>query len=376
MNSIIAIIIIALGLCAAAFGAEGARAAGVYQVSGVEVEAHASTAVRARQTAIEVGHATALTLLLRRLTLPEDWPLLPVLAGKDAQLLSVGYAATQEKNSTTRYVGQISVRFAPERVRSLLQQNDIPFGDVQTSPALVIPVYDLPNGRRVVWENQNIWRAAWSRPDIGESLTPFILPVGDIEDIVALPSRAASRENRNALFRTAARYNASRVLLAHARLVRVDVRGQRGYALSVTLDALTPGDGSADERVSFSVSGGRNPKQLMNRGVDDILRMMGITWKRRIIVYHDEDGQREVKVGFESLEEWGLLRKKLDNVPILKNYEIRRIDGNSALLAIDYSGSPNILALALAQQDIELIFPQELDDSETKDGLWRIQLRK
>ena len=183
----------------------------------------------------------------------------------------------------------------------------------------MIPVYDLPNGRRVVWENQNIWRQAWSRPDIGESLTPFILPVGDIEDIIALPSRAAQRENRKALFRIAARYNAQRVLLAHARLVQVNVGGQRGYALGVTLDVLSPGGGEADEQVAFSVSGSNRPKQLMNRGVNDILSMTGIAWKRRVIVHHDEVGQREVVVSFESLQEWGRLRKKLDNVSILKN---------------------------------------------------------
>ncbi len=371
MRLVAIIAIIGFSACASS-----AQAAEVYNVSGVEVEARAATAVFARQAAILEGHAEALNRLLRRLTLPEDWPRLPKLAGKRAQLLSVGYAATEEKNSATRYIGRISVRFAPERVRSLLEQNNIPFGDVQISPALVIPVYDLPNGRRVVWENQNVWRQAWSRPDIGESLTPFILPVGDIEDIVALPSRAASRENRKALFRVAARYNAQRVLLAHARLIRVNVNRQTGYALSVTLDVLAPGDGSADEQVSFSVSGGNQPRQLMNRGVNDILRMTGIAWKRRVIVHHDESGQREVMASFNSLQEWGRLRKKLDHVPILKNYEVRRIDNNSALLAIDFFGSPDILALALAQQNIDLTFPEEAAKNEIEGNVWQIQLRK
>ena len=368
-----AMVLVLVGLYAATARADATK---VYRVSGVEVEARASTAVFARRAAILDGHAEALRRLLRRLTLPEDWPNLPALSGKDAQLLSVGYVASEEKNSTTRYIGRISVRFDPERIRRLLKHNNIPFGDVQISPALVIPVYDLPNGRRVVWENQNIWRQAWSRPDIGESLTPFILPVGDIEDIITLPSRAAQRENRKALFRIAARYNAQRVLLAHARLVQVNVGGQRGYALGVTLDVLSPGDGEADEQVAFSVSGSNRPKQLMNRGVNDILSMTGIAWKRRVIVHHDEVGQREVVVSFESLQEWGRLRKKLDNVSILKKYEVRRIDGHSALLAIDYSGSPDILALALAQQNVDLIFSKDDEDKAKEDDLWQIRLRK
>ena len=368
-----AVVLVLVGLYATTARADTAK---VYRVSGVEVEARASTAVFARQTAILDGHAEALIRLLRRLTLPEDWPNLPVLSGKDAQLLSVGYVASEEKNSATRYIGRISVRFEPDRIRTLLKHNNIPFGDIQISPVLVIPVYDLPNGRRVVWENQNVWRAAWSRPDIGESLTPFILPVGDIEDIIALPSRAARRENRNALFRVAARYNARRVLLAHARLIQINVGGKRGYALSVTLDVLSPGDGSADEQVAFSVSGSNRPKQLMNRGVNDILSMTGIAWKRRVIVHHDENAQREVMVSFESLQEWGRLRKKLDSVSVLKKYEVRRIDGNSALLAIDYSGSPDILALALAQQNVDLVFSKEDEEQAEEDDLWQIKLRK
>ena len=253
------------------FAVGAASASSVYSVSNIEVDATASTAVRARSSAILDGHASALNRLLRRLTLPEDWTRLPRLSGADAQLLAIGYSTTQERRSATRYVGRISVRFVVPRIQSLLRQNNIPFGDVQTSAALVIPVYDLPNGRRLIWQNQNIWRSAWGRPDIGESLTPFVLPVGNLEDIRNLPTRAASVNNRAALFRLARRYNVRRVLLAHAKLEQVNWKGGSGYALRVQLNILNDRQNtSSDEEISFAISGNNKPKALMERGVDDV----------------------------------------------------------------------------------------------------------
>ncbi len=361
------LLLFCLLLFLAALPSGSALAGDVYSVSGVDVEATASTAVRARQAAILEGHSIALTRLLQRLTLPEDWGKLPRLAGKDAQLLSLGYSTAGERRSATRYLGQISVRFVAERIQELLKENNIPFGDVQTSPVLVIPVYDLPNGRRLIWENQNIWRAAWGRPDIGESLTPFILPVGDLEDIQALPTRAASVNNRGALFRLARRYNVRRVLLAHAKLEEVDWKGTSGYALSVRLSILNDRQNtSGDESMTFAVSGAASGKNsgeaLVQQGVDNILQMTGISWKRRIIVYSNEASSHEVRLNFNSLLEWQRVRRLLDEVSVLTNYQILRLDNKSALLVFNYSGSKDILSIALKQKNLELTLTEEEDE--------------
>lgn len=348
-----------------------ARGGDVYSVSNIEVDATASTAVRARQVAILDGHAAALNRLLRRLTLPEDWVRLPRLSGKDARLLSIGYSMTQERNSATRYFGRISVRFVPQRIQALLGEQDIPFGDVQIRSALVIPVYDLPNGRRLVWDSQNIWRTAWGRPDISESLTPFTLPVGNIEDILALPAKAARINNRGGLFQLAKRYNANRILFAHAKLEKVNWKGGVGYAISVKLHLLKDrANPDSDEVMHFALSGDKDPKALVVRSVDDILRMTGIAWKQRIIVHHGEASEHEVAINFKSLLEWQKVRKLLDDVSVLKGYQVLRIGNNSALLKLNFTGSPDILSVALKQNKIELIIPED------EEEVWQLKLKK
>lgn len=348
-----------------------AQSADVYRVSNIEVEATASSAVRARQAAIFEGHAAALKVLLHRITLPEDWTRLPRLSGKEAQLLAIGYTMAEERNSSTNYIGRISVRFVASRVQNILKENDIPFGDVQSSPTLVVPVYDLPNGRRLVWDNKNVWREAWARPDIGESLTPFILPVGDLDDIVILPARSASVKNRAALFKLAKRYKAKRVLLAHAKLGEVNFKGQKSYALGVKLNVLTDKNNSAsDEVMNFAISSNDGPIKLARLGVDDVLRMTGITWKRRIIIHHNEVNEREVGITFRSLLEWQKIRKLLDSISVISEYQVHRLDSKNALLLFNYSGSKEILSLALKQKNLELVF----DDDEGEP--WQLKLRK
>jgi hypothetical protein len=371
LNSRKKLFFIAFSLILTAFASSQGAASDVYRVSNVEVDATASTAVRAREEAILDGHATALNRLLRRLSLPEDWPRLPKLSGKDARLLSIGYSMSQVSNSATRYLGRISVRFVPQRVQELLRKQNISFGDVQASSALVVPVYDLSNGRRLVWDNQNIWRTAWDRPDIGENLTPFALPIGDIDDILSLPAKAAGIKNRGGLFQLAKRYNANRILFAHAKLEKVNWKGGVGYALKVKLYLMTERSNPAsDEVMQFAVSGADDPEVLARRGVSDILRMTGIAWKRRIIIHHDEASEHEATIKFRSLLEWQRVRKLLDSVPVLKDLQILRLDNNSALLKLNFTGSQEVLSLALRQKNIELI---TTEDNETP---WQLKVKK
>ena len=347
----------------------GVKANQVYTVSNIQVDARAASATNARQVAIWEAHAIGLKRLLRRLTLPEDWQRLPNISGKDALKFSISYAADEERNSATRYIGRISVRFIPDKVRAVLEQSQIPFGDVQISPILVIPIFDLPNARRLIWDEENAWRKAWERSDIGEALTPFILPVGDIEDIQIVPRGIALLEQRERLFQLAKRYRAHRVLLAFAQLTEIELKGKTSYALGVKLDLLSA-RGDRDEQMQFETSSIKDVASLNANAVESILRMTALAWKRQVIVYHDESSTNEIIVHFDSIGEWQNILSLLNQVPILKNYQIKRIDNQSAQIEISHFGTKDVFALALKQKNFILTI------DEDEDELWQIRLRK
>lgn len=274
-------------------GLSAAFAAGddVFVVPRVTVQAEADSATAAKSLAQRIGRRKAIEILLRRLTVEEDWPNLPkveapapadasevagvapgtlpadmftdfsapsrpAIALTDAMLenLESGFEVYNEKSSAKTYRAFITYRFKPSAIRKLLRDAQIPYSEAQTRTALVLPVLETGNGL-YLWEENNPWMAAWKvRPYINE-LTPMTAPLGDLEDTAAISPREALALNEEALAAIANRYAVSQVIVAHAYLrqqnneYNLRVRLINGFRESVDL-----GDEEDEEDIVNRVS--------------------------------------------------------------------------------------------------------------------------
>ncbi|GJL91781.1 DUF2066 domain-containing protein [Hyphococcus sp.] len=246
---------------AAAFGAAmvvnigAALAAGddVFVVPRVTVQAQADSATAAKTIAQRNGRRRAMEILLRRLTIEDDWPYLPrvgadetdtpeagqeldagaqhsgiltpgqlernviSLSYRDLEELESGFEVYNEKSSASTYRAFITYRFKPGAVRRLLRDAQIPYSEAQTRTALVLPVLQTESGL-YLWEDNNPWMAAWKVRPYNNELTPMTAPLGDLEDSATISARQALALNPEALSAMAERYSVSQVIVAHAYL--------------------------------------------------------------------------------------------------------------------------------------------------------------
>lgn len=283
-----------IGAFFAVFGAAVAHAAGddVFVVPRVTVQAQADSATAAKRIAQRNGRRHAIDLLLRRLTMEDDWPYLPsvqagaaaahndpgllpgadalsarpVIALDDAKLeaLESGFEVYNEKSSANTYRAFISYRFKPAAVRRLLREAQIPYSEAQTRTALVLPVLQTANSV-YLWEENNPWMAAWKVRPYNNELTPMAAPLGDLEDASTISANQALALNANALARLAERYSVSQVIVAHAYLRQQDgehrlrVRLINGFRESGDIgvgDELSNVGGDIDTRGDVSIGGG------------------------------------------------------------------------------------------------------------------------
>lgn len=276
-----------------AFGGTAALAVGedVFVVPRVTVQAQADSATAAKARAQAQGRRRAMDILLRRLTVEDDWPYLPRLAGaqsavdapapgseidtyarepgagpalpndiidpafsplqrriitltdRDLEELESGFEVYNEKSSSRTYRAFITYRFKPAAVRRLLRDSQIPYSEAQTRTALVLPVLQTQSDI-YLWEENNPWMAAWKVRPYNNELTPMIAPLGDLEDQAAVTARQALALNPEALQLMADRYSVSQVIVAHAYLRQVNgedrlrVRLINGIRESAELDGL------------------------------------------------------------------------------------------------------------------------------------------
>ena len=257
----------------------------VFVVPRVTVQAEAANATAAKAAAQRLGRRKAMEILLRRLTVEEDWPDLPQLPGdaeqetqdgdataedaqpaapsaavdynqpydsqvyqgqpqiadpyadamaaidaprqrtvltdRDLELLESSFEVYNEKSSSTTYRAYITYRFKPDAVRRLLKDAGIAYSEAQTRTALVLPILQTANGL-YLWEANNPWMAAWKVRPYDNELTPMIAPLGDLEDSATITAKQALALDEDALKQMAERYSVSQVVVAHAFLQQVD----------------------------------------------------------------------------------------------------------------------------------------------------------
>lgn len=338
-------------LCAIALtaGLAGpAAAADVFTVRGVHVDKTAESATAARTAAQAEGQRLALTAMMKKLTLPDDWASLPAVDDATAQNAVRGFQVASEKTSSTRYIADLIVSFQPEAVRRLLRGAGIPFAETQARPALLLPV--LRRGSDLVlWEENNPWRDAWASLRPADELAPLILPIGEIMEMNSVPAETAvsgSEEAKAALASLADNYGTPEVVVAEATL------SPDGSSLEVKVTRYGPV--SADPLGGSYQAEGRDTSSLMQAAAADMMSSLAVQWKRQIIVRDGTLSTLTVQADFSTLSEWETIRKGLTSTPLVQNMEVAGIASHGAEIRISHKGSTQMLALSLSQQNVEL----------------------
>jgi hypothetical protein len=351
-------IVFALALLAAA---PGARADAVFTVDGLAVDQTAETAAAAREAALAEGQARALRRLMQRLTVSVDWPRLPKLSGADVAELVQAIEIENEKTSAVRYLAELTVSFKPESVRRLLQANDIPMAETPGLAVLVLPVYREP-GALLLWDEENPWLAVWmARGGDRQALRPVVVPVGDLQDLVAVSAQQAVAGDAVALAAIAERYGASGAIVLLA-----DVAAALGGAApQVTVWALRHDEslGVAETIAQLPpvplAEDGDRQAQLAPLA-EQILQAMQDRWKEPRLLQFDQQNEMQVRIPLDGLDDWIAVRRRLQAVPAVRDSRLVQMRRDEAQVALRYVGDPQRLRLLLAQGDLEL--EQGLDD--------------
>lgn len=337
--------------------AGSAAAADVFTVRGIHVDKSADSATAARAAAQAEGQRLALTAMMKKLTLPEDWASLPEVDDSTAQNAVRGFQVASEKTSSTRYIAEMIVSFQPEAVRRLLRNAGIPFGETQARPAVLLPVLRR-DGELLLWEEANPWRSAWASLEPGDELTPLILPIGEIMEMNTVPAETAVSTDeaaQAALSDLAANYGTSEVVVAEASMT--------GDSLQVTV-ARRGGPVASESLRGTYERQGRDDAELMKAAAADMLSSLAVQWKRQIIVRDGTLSTLTAQADFVNLSDWETIRKGLTSIPLVQGMEVSGISSRAAEIRISHKGTAEMLALSLAQQNVEL----SADEAQVASG--------
>lgn len=328
-----------------------ARGISIYTVSNLPVDETAESAAAARKIALAEGQILAFRRVINRIVPKIDQIRVPDPTA--AVLLEVvsGIEVENEKTSSVRYLANLTVQFSRPAVRRLLRDANIPFAETAGNPLIVLPVYRTA-GTVQLWDAENNWLKAWQGlPSLG-GLLPLIVPKGDGEDIAAVSPEQALNGDERRLRAIAQRYQAKGTVLAVAALRRD--AASNSTVLEVALSRFGTADGASASVLNFIADPEMTLEALLETAAGKLRDELVEGWKQDHLIRFGDRRDLVAVVSLSGLAAWIQLRKRVSLIASVEKAELLSLSLNEATVQFSYFGNENQLALAFAEQGLEL----------------------
>ncbi|MGB0478674.1 MAG: DUF2066 domain-containing protein [Parvibaculales bacterium] len=318
-------------------------AGNVFQVDRIKVDVSATSTTLARSTALQQGQARALSIAMRRLAKQEEWEKLPDIRTLDIENMVEVLRISDEKTGPARYLATLSIQFKAAPLRDLLRSYGVAVTEVQSKPALLLPVLEDLQGLQA-W-GEHWWQTSWRDFDIDNNPAPLLLPLGGLDDSLIANAEDILIGDPAKLQMLNDRYGTQTVIVAHAL---ADVEGQLGVT------AYIFGEEESDVIVRTYRTG--EPHEDMGRvAIDEIASALAERWKQVAAVASDEKQILRVRADYPSLKEWTRLLSRLNEAKLVREVTIVELAKSYAYLDLAYIGSVTQLGGNLGQRGLMLV---------------------
>ena len=321
-----------------------AQASDPFSVRGVRVDVTSETAEAARATAIAQGQARAWERLMQRLVLSGDLARAPAADQTLLQQVIEGFSVANEKTSNVRYIADFTVRFRAQAVRDVLQRSGLPYAETQSRPVVVVPIWG-EGASATLWEGENPWAQAWRQGPFSGELVPFVVPLGDVSDVIAIDIAQAQAGASEALTTIANNYQAESALVAQAV--------ERGGQLTITATLYRPG-GSQPVNDTLQLQEGESVDQLLRRAAARQAGNLQEGWKQANLLRFDQQASLSARVPISSLQEWVEIQNRMGELAQVRGSQVEYLTRSEVGVTLTYLGSVTQLQNALASRQITL----------------------
>ena len=324
----------------------------VFVIENVAVDETSSTALKAREKALEIGQKRAWKKLLERMTFPETVKKVADIPYSELRSLIRGYEVMRERTSTVRYLADLNVTFSANEVRKFFLNNNIDYAETPSAPVLVMPLL-IRQGAASLWETPNPWRDAWQNLPKQRGLVDIRVPVGDLADVRDIAAIQALRGDRKKLKKIAKRYNAKTIVVAKA-FKRFRIKDNLPILEIIITKIRTD---QIEETIIDTIKGeiGDDLLDLLGVGVTRVVNSIVDSWKKENAVTSGLLLRVPVFVPIKDLNNWLEITSQLDEIGILKRTNLRRLSKREALIDFWVTGNMTLLENALRLKNLSLL---------------------
>ncbi len=349
-----------LGCMAFAARAAAPIETNLFAVTGVDVDITDTDATTAKNKAIIEAQIKGFRVLAERFGGQEAVAKFEKLTAKDVGKLLRSLSIEEERTGPGRYIGKLTVRFLPHKVRELFGEYGLPIVEEQSPPIVLLPVWRTAQGA-VVWED-NPWKKVWVDLKAEQAVVPVIIPLGDLEDTQAITAEEALANNTVKLESLMIRYQTKAILVAIAEAtpeggVRAVMFGETPLG-TVTFDKVyLAEDGTVESSLALAAQrfhGVMIDKWRVTRVKLAAEEKARKDAERRAAMAAAGPQHISVSVPFASVIEWNTIRSRLIGTPGIVAVDVASIAGSGAVVKLAYALEIPDLQSSLAGRGLQL----------------------
>ncbi len=331
---------IAAAFCAFAPGAASAQPRGnVYAVSGVHVDETAANAAEAQQAGFAAAQRIGFERLVRRITLPGELAAqggVPALDGATLERLVLSVDVQSERRSSTRYIGQLAVRFDPGSVQGLLRGRNLTIFDTRTAPTLAVPVAVVGTPP----ETATLWREVWAGGGFGDELAPLAVAPDSLQ---GAPAWDAAAPYAQAAAAVGALYATLRVQGSTASADLVQVGPSTRTELGQVVARINGSDSAALRAALASLA-----EQASDR--------VQTAWKNVGAAGAGQRGRISASALYSDQAQWERIKQGLEGAAstLISEIRIEAVGRQGALVSFSFVGERGQLASELQRRGVRL----------------------
>jgi len=321
--------------------------ADIYEIKGVEVKAEDEDAAKAKVKAIIQAQEKAFAILVARLVSQSVADNLPEIPTGDISRSMAGMSIEEERTGPKQYIAKLTVRFRPEAVQQLLDQFNVSVTSEQAPSTLLLAVYKVGE-TAVLWESPNPWRDAWAALSPENSITPVLLPLGDLSDADTLSAEDAIANTEEKIALLKERYNVEHVLVSVAE------PSKDGTALSARIIGTSP-VGTVNWKDTFKGEAGGDVADVAKIGARRFLAALEGNWRTMGEQRARNAGTKfTMAVPFRSLAEWQTIKSDIEQTMGVTRIDTRTLSGQGAVVDVVYAGPLDQLSADLQMRGLIL----------------------
>ncbi len=276
-----------------------------------------------RNKALNLSYQIALARYLGWVTLLNKQDIGIIINDTSSKDYVSGYSIENEKFTQDKYSALVTVNFDKQKIEQLLTGKKVDYFLKKGPRTLLIPLVKFKD-RLILWDDPNPWFDAWLRRPLDSNLTEFILPSGEVDDLITLNAEEAESLKYYKIKNLTSKYSAEEALVLIVNLFETNNK------YSFNLEAY---NGLKQEQISLQQLGAKSSNKLnedllllANKFADNYDDM----WVKKNIDRIGNNTILYINVYYQNFNEWIKIKNFLKKNNLVKYFKVTSLSYEKA----------------------------------------------